>query len=163
MRWRLIFVLSSHFIVRFLLFPFLPLPFQGSCAQHERSQRNMVNESTSSTPSSASASAAAPFLSPHQKVTASPHAQGEPPIPPHIIRGLGDRSYEKRKNAALDLEQHVKYLTERNDKTRLQATLHLLGQEFCTSTNSNHRKGGLIALAAAAIGLMGSIEVLLYP
>ena len=41
---------------------------------------------------------------------------------------------------------------------RIEATLHLLGQEFCTSTNSNHRKGGLIALAAAAIGLMASIQ-----
>ena len=45
-----------------------------------------------------------------------------------------------------------------NRQPRIEATLHLLGQEFCTSTNSNHRKGGLIALAAAAIGLMASIQ-----
>lgn len=32
--------------------------------------------------------------------------------------------------------------------------LTLLGQDFCTSSNSNHRKGGLHGLAAAAIGLM---------
>jgi hypothetical protein len=38
-------------------------------------------------------------------------------------------------------------------QARIEATLTLLGQDFCTSANSNHRKGGLIALAAAAIGL----------
>ncbi|GAB5037812.1 vac14 family protein [Nannochloropsis oceanica] len=89
--------------------------------------------------------------------TAPPLTLGESPLPPHIIRGLGDRSYDKRKNAALDLEQHIKLLVEAKDRPRLEATLILLGDDFCTSTNSNHRKGGLIALAAAAIGLMDSI------
>ena len=37
----------------------------------------------------------------------------------------------------------------------------MLGQDFATSTNANHRKGGLIGLAATAIGLMQDIHLYL--
>lgn len=37
----------------------------------------------------------------------------------------------------------------------------MLGQDFATSTNANHRKGGLIGLAATAIGLMQDIRLYL--
>jgi hypothetical protein len=36
--------------------------------------------------------------------------------PTHNQPRLGDRSYEKRKNAALDLEQHIKLLAEAEDR-----------------------------------------------
>jgi hypothetical protein len=41
---------------------------------------------------------------------------------------------------------------------RIEAVINMLGQEFATSTNANHRKGGLIGLAATAIGLMAHIK-----
>ena len=78
----------------------------------------------------------------------------EAPLAPPILRGLGDRSYEKRKNAALEIESLIRTLEDIQDNDRICAISALLGQDFCASTNINHRKGGLIGLAAMAIGLM---------
>ena len=36
--------------------------------------------------------------------------QLESPIPPAIVRGLGDRSYDKRKNAAVEVTTLIKSL-----------------------------------------------------
>ena len=36
----------------------------------------------------------------------------ESPLPPAILRGLGDRSYDKRKTAALDVTSLIKSLQE---------------------------------------------------
>lgn len=41
----------------------------------------------------------------------------------------------------------------------MEAVLSLLGQDLCTSSNSNHRKGGLHGLAAAAIGLLNAPRI----
>jgi len=81
----------------------------------------------------------------------------ESPLPPAILRSLGDRSYDKRKNAALEIEALVKTLQQKSDTDRICSVIALLGQDFATSTNTNHRKGGLIGLAATAIGLMPDI------
>lgn len=78
----------------------------------------------------------------------------ESPLAPAILRGLGDRSYDKRKNAALEIEALIKTLEDNNETDRICAIIVLLGQDFATSTNPNHRKGGLIGLAASSIGLM---------
>lgn len=78
----------------------------------------------------------------------------ESPLAPAILRGLGDRSYDKRKNAALEIEALIKTLDDTNETDRICAIIVLLGQDFATSTNPNHRKGGLIGLAASSIGLM---------
>lgn len=78
----------------------------------------------------------------------------ESPLAPAILRGLGDRSYDKRKNAALEIEALIKTLEDNNETDRICSIIALLGQDFATSTNPNHRKGGLIGLAASAIGLM---------
>lgn len=78
----------------------------------------------------------------------------ESPLAPAILRGLGDRSYDKRKNAALEIEALIKTLEDNNETDRICSIIVLLGQDFATSTNPNHRKGGLIGLAATAIGLM---------
>lgn len=83
----------------------------------------------------------------------------ESPLAPAILRGLGDRSYDKRKNAALEIEALIKTLEDNNETDRICSIIALLGQDFATSTNANHRKGGLIGLAATAIGLM-SVGVL---
>jgi|TARA_B100001996_G_C18649737_1_gene588898 vacuole morphology and inheritance protein 14 len=78
----------------------------------------------------------------------------ESPLPPAILRSLGDRSYDKRKNAALEIEVLIRTLQENKSTDRICSVIAMLGQDFATSTNANNRKGGLIGLAASAIGLM---------
>lgn len=75
------------------------------------------------------------------------------PLPPMVQRGLGDRSNERRKNAALEIEALIKSLTETNNFSTVNAVIAVLSKDFCTSMNSNYRKGGLVGLAATAIGL----------
>jgi len=90
------------------------------------------------------------------------------PIQHTIQRALGDRSYDKRKNAALEIESLVRNLTTENnvdssspspmansEKNRVVlGIINQLSKEFCTSMNSHFRKGGLIGIAAVGIGLM---------
>ena len=90
------------------------------------------------------------------------------PLPPMVQRSLGDRSNEKRKNAALEIEALIKSLTEANNFTTVSAIINVLSKDFCTSMNSNYRKGGLVGLAATAIGLHSAatanfLHVLLPP
>lgn len=82
----------------------------------------------------------------------------ESPLLPAIVRGLGDRSYDKRKNAALEVTVVIKNLQERNDIDKMILIIKYLTQEFARSKNYSYRKGGLIALAAAAIGLTADID-----
>ncbi|KAL3665755.1 hypothetical protein V7S43_009185 [Phytophthora oleae] len=122
------------------------------------------------------------------------------PLAPNLMRNLGDRSYDKRKGAAMELENLIKQLQENAasiefhqqhqlqlnqedspsprvnsigdgtesesidgnpqfavsnpSRQRIPAIIELLGNDFACSSNANHRKGGLIGLAATAIGLM---------
>jgi hypothetical protein len=91
----------------------------------------------------------------------------ESPLPPMVQRSLGDRSNEKRKNAALEIEALIKSLQEANNHSMIHSVISLLSKDFCTSMNSNYRKGGLVGLAATAIGLMhysrNYLNVLLPP
>lgn len=156
-------------------------------------------------PQSALAQAAAsalPFLHPANNANNNQQQQQEYgengfqvqlPLSPTLLRNLGDRSYDKRKGAAMEVENLIKQLQEKAAATehrqrqfllqqqqmnangspaaakprdadaalttnasreRIPAIIELLGNEFAFSTNANHRKGGLIGLAATAIGLM---------
>jgi vacuole morphology and inheritance protein 14 len=91
----------------------------------------------------------------------------ESPLPPLVQRSLGDRSYDKRKNAALEIEQLVKSLNEAHNVPMISSVVAVLAKDFCTSMNANYRKGGLIGIAATAIGLMGNtrshLEGLVFP
>jgi vacuole morphology and inheritance protein 14 len=87
----------------------------------------------------------------------------ESPLPPMVQRSLGDRSNEKRKNAALEIENLVKNLQEANNPAMIQSVITVLSKDFCTSMNSNYRKGGLVGLAATAIGLMHASRHYLKP
>ena len=84
------------------------------------------------------------------------------PLSPAILRGLGDRSYDKRKASALEVTSVVKNLVENSDKTRIMIVINLLSSDFVHSKNVHHRKGGLIGLASSAIGLINNIEEYLY-
>lgn len=74
-------------------------------------------------------------------------------IPASVLRNLADKLYEKRKNAALEIEGIVKQLATAGDHDRITAVINLLTTEFTYSPQANHRKGGLIGLAAATVGL----------
>ena len=103
----------------------------------------------------------------------------DPPITLSVQRLLGDRSYEKRKTGAINVEESVRGLKDRCSAadlpaaekakldTQIRETITQLGEMFCRSPNANHRKGGLIGLAGAAIGLMEKtheyLNVLLPP
>jgi vacuole morphology and inheritance protein 14 len=91
----------------------------------------------------------------------------ESPLPPLVQRSLGDRSFDKRKNAALEIEQLVKSLNEAHNIPMISSIIAVLAKDFCTSMNANYRKGGLIGIAATAIGLMGNarshLDGLLFP
>lgn len=72
-----------------------------------------------------------------------------------VFRNLSDKLYEKRKNAALEVEGVIKQLTAAGDHERISAIINVLTNEFASSPHANHRKGGLIGLAAATVGLAG--------
>ncbi|KAL7240174.1 hypothetical protein ACSBR2_005946 [Camellia fascicularis] len=74
-------------------------------------------------------------------------------IPASVLRNLSDKLYEKRKNAALEVEGIVKQLAAAGDHDKITAVINLLTTEFTNSAQANHRKGGLIGLAAATVGL----------
>lgn len=57
-------------------------------------------------------------------------APAESPLPPAILRSLGDRSYDKRKNAALEIEALIKALQENNDTDRICSVIAMLGCVF---------------------------------
>ncbi|GMH95633.1 hypothetical protein TL16_g13206, partial [Triparma laevis f. inornata] len=75
------------------------------------------------------------------------------------LLSLGDRSYDKRKNAALEIEALIKVFQENSQTDQITAVIQVLSRTFSTSTNANHRKGGLIGIAATAIGLMQNTKL----
>ena len=81
---------------------------------------------------------------------------------PAVLRGLGDRNYDKRKVAALEVTALIKTMHDAGDKDRIIIVINLLAQEFARSRNVHHRKGGLIGLAASSIGLASDIDRYLH-
>lgn len=71
---------------------------------------------------------------------------------------LGDRSYDKRKAAALEITSMIKHLVENDEHEKILNVVNLLSQDYSRSRNVHHRKGGLIGLAATAIGLGTDID-----
>nr|VDD38209.1 unnamed protein product [Brassica oleracea] len=74
-------------------------------------------------------------------------------IPAAVQRNLSDKLYEKRKYAALEIENTVKNLTSAGDHEKLSKVIDILVKEFAKSPQPNHRKGGVLALAAVTVGL----------
>ncbi|XP_046483958.1 protein VAC14 homolog [Neodiprion pinetum] len=75
------------------------------------------------------------------------------PLSAACIRSLNDKLYEKRKAAAVEIEKMVKEFAANNNTVLIKRLLKVLGQDFATSQNPHTRKGGLIGLAAIAVGL----------
>ncbi|TDH66336.1 uncharacterized protein CCR75_002739 [Bremia lactucae] len=142
------------------------------------------------TQAAAAAAAAMPFNLGNSDLSDPNDFPVQLPLSPTLMRNLGDRSYDKRKGAAMELENLIKQLQENAasiefhqhhqlshdsssnstdiltssttevlaqtnpSRQRIPAIIELLGNDFACSSNANHRKGGLIGLAATAIGLM---------
>ena len=83
-------------------------------------------------------------------------------LPQMVLRNLGDRNYEKRKQAALEIEHLLKEINAQNKsespKEPIKQIITVLIKDFAYSTQSNNRKGGLIGLAATAIALMNDTQ-----
>ncbi|KAK9121862.1 hypothetical protein Syun_019531 [Stephania yunnanensis] len=72
-------------------------------------------------------------------------------IPMALLRNLSDKLYEKRKNATQEIEEIVKQLAMAGDHDKITTMINLLTNEFTSSPQANHRKGGLIGLAVATV------------
>lgn len=75
------------------------------------------------------------------------------PLPSSIARALSDRLYEKRKGAALEIEKLVRDLAQNKNFDDVEKIIKVLSKEFVSSSNPNAKRGGVIGLAATAIGL----------
>jgi vacuole morphology and inheritance protein 14 len=61
-------------------------------------------------------------------------------LPQAVLRQIGDKLYEKRKMAALEVEQIVKRLAGAGDTSKISAIIDKLIAEFAFSPQANHRK-----------------------
>ncbi|KAI8916403.1 vacuolar protein 14 C-terminal Fig4p binding-domain-containing protein [Gorgonomyces haynaldii] len=75
------------------------------------------------------------------------------PLSVQIQRGLSDKLYEKRKQAALEIEKLVRDHVGTKEFEKITVILQSLITDFAYSVVPNSRNGGLIALAACAIAL----------
>lgn len=71
------------------------------------------------------------------------------------LRNLSNNSYEKRKLGALEVERAVRAAHSEGRQTVVSAIVDLLVRDFTNSHIANYRKGGVIALAGTAVGLVG--------
>ncbi|KAI6182944.1 Protein VAC14-like protein [Aphelenchoides bicaudatus] len=74
------------------------------------------------------------------------------PLSATLVRSLTDKLYEKRKQAALEIEKCVKDLIKQNRTAELERLVEIM-VELTATPNGNVRKGGLMGLAAVSIGL----------
>lgn len=74
-------------------------------------------------------------------------------IPQPTYRNLCDKLYDKRKQGALEIEQLVKEYSAAKKEEEIKSVIKTLTTDFVDSPQGNNKKGGLIALAAAVIGL----------
>jgi hypothetical protein len=77
----------------------------------------------------------------------------DPPISVNTIRNLSDKLYDKRKLGALEVEQTVKELNKQQEHDKIMEVVLYLHESFIKSTSVSSKKGGLIGLAATALGL----------
>ncbi len=70
-----------------------------------------------------------------------------------IMRGLVDRSYDKRKATTVEIQTLVKNLYEKGEKDKIIAIINFLANDFTRAPSVNHRKGGVSGLAGVAVGL----------
>ena len=70
-----------------------------------------------------------------------------------VLVSLAHKRYERRRLAAMEIEKVVRSLVQQGELDRVRAILLLLSDDYVRSTSEDARKGGVVALAACAIGL----------
>ncbi|XP_055679622.1 protein VAC14 homolog [Lutzomyia longipalpis] len=81
------------------------------------------------------------------------------PLSEACAKALSDKTYDKRKLASQEVEKMVAEFNNAKNTKQIQKILKVLEREFVTSRDLNKKKGGLIALAGASIGLGKDTEV----
>lgn len=74
-----------------------------------------------------------------------------------VLRNLGDRNYEKRKQAALEIEHLIKEINSQsgdNPKDSIHQIIRVLVKDYAFSTQSNHRKVRINFMYANQNGLI---------
>lgn len=75
------------------------------------------------------------------------------PISEACVKALSDKTYDKRKIAATEIEKMVADFNAKKNYGQIRRIIEVLSKDFVTSNDSNKKKGGLIALAATSIAL----------
>jgi len=78
-------------------------------------------------------------------------------LPAAVLRAIGDRLYDKRKAAALEVEQTMRSLAGRRDEGRVRAVLERIVADYAFSPQPNARKARGAAAAAAAARARGCL------
>lgn len=82
--------------------------------------------------------------------------KGPEPLSAATIKNLHDKLYDKRKLGAVEVEVQVRELRASGQgHEKIVDILTYLNESFIASGSMSSRKGGLIAFAAAALGLGG--------
>ncbi|KMZ66241.1 VAC14-like protein [Zostera marina] len=76
-------------------------------------------------------------------------------VPEIVLRNLADRTYEKRRIAAVELEVIVKSLCAAGEQENVTTIIDLLAKEYTQYPQSNFRKAALIGLTSITFGLAG--------
>jgi len=80
-------------------------------------------------------------------------SQNENVLPTTIVRAIGDKLYDRRKTAALEVEGLIKNLAAQGNSYRISLIVNRLVNDYAFSPQTNYRKGGLLSLAAATVAL----------
>lgn len=75
-----------------------------------------------------------------------------------VLRNLSDRSYDRRKQGASEVEATIAQLAASGENEAVMRLLTFLADDLIGSRNIYHRKGGLAALAAAARSLSNNLD-----
>ena len=98
----------------------------------------------------------AQFCFEHSVAAMASKKKGPEPITAATIRNLNDKLYDKRKLGAVEVEVQVRELSRSpTGHEKLVEILTYLNDSFIAAGSTSSRKGGLIAFAAAALGLGG--------
>ena len=81
------------------------------------------------------------------------HALHDAALPQSVLRNLGQKEYEKRKQAALDVESMVREWRDSRELEKVELLIAQIVSDLAESPQPNSRKGALHALAGTAIGL----------
>ena len=79
-------------------------------------------------------------------------------LPQAIARNLSDQRQHTRNTAAVEIKAMAKEMRTKHDQNGISKLVALLVRDFAQSSVANFRKGGLIGLAATAVGLVTKIS-----